>query len=135
MEAELIDYLRQHLPKHAVPAAVVELAEFPLTPNKKIDTAALPAPEPMHSGSTADGDQTPDALEQRLAALWAELLGRDHVGPHDHFFRLGGHSLQLMRMAAQVRKTYGVTVPARVLFERPTVAALAAYLRDTSDAG
>ncbi|MCU7725969.1 phosphopantetheine-binding protein [Actinoplanes sp. KI2] len=134
MEEQLLEFLRRHLPRHMVPVAVVELTEFPLTPNKKIDTAALPAP--ATAGTAGAGDaEAGDEVERGLAEIWANLLGLDSVGIHDHFFRLGGHSLQLMRMAAQVRKSYQVKVPAGVLFEQPTVSAIATYIREARNAG
>jgi acyl carrier protein len=133
VEEQLLEYLRRHLPRHMVPVAVVELTEFPLTPNKKIDTAALRPPTTVSTSASQD-EAAGDELERGLTEIWADLLGRDRVGIHDHFFRLGGHSLQLMRMAAQVRRSFQVTVPAGVLFEQPTVAAIAAYIREARNA-
>ncbi|MGI5212796.1 phosphopantetheine-binding protein [Plantactinospora sp. CA-290183] len=133
MEAELIEYLRQHLPRYMVPAAVITVPEFPLTPNMKVDATALAAAVPDRDELEADDGRAESDLERELAVLCAGLLGRDRVGIHDHFFRLGGHSLHVMRIASEVRKTYRTTVPVRVIFEQPTVAALAAYIKNDHD--
>jgi acyl carrier protein len=126
LEDELISYLRQLLPDYMVPAAVVTLDALPQTPNHKVDLNALPA---VRAQSRADGSPRDD-LERELAGHWGELLKRDQVGVHNDFFRLGGNSLQLMRVIAHVRKVYGVRVPAGYVFEQPTVAALAARVRE-----
>jgi hypothetical protein len=130
LEEELIDYLRQLLPEFMVPSAVVMLDALPQTPNHKVDLRALPA---VTVASQADGSPRDD-LERDLAGLWGRLLKRDQVGIHNDFFQMGGNSLQVMRMVAHVRKTYGVGVPPAYLFEHPTVAALAARVREAAAA-
>jgi aryl carrier-like protein len=133
-EAELIDYLRRHLPRHMIPAAIMTLPRLPLTPNRKVDVAALPAPEAPGGRNGPDGGDRPgDRTERDLVTLWEQLLGRDQVGVHDSFFRLGGHSLHLMRMVAQIREGHRVNVPLAFLFEQPTIAAVAAYVREHRD--
>jgi amino acid adenylation domain-containing protein len=132
--------LKQHaasrLPDYMVPAAVVAIDAVPLTPNGKVDRKALPAPE-MEATEAYVAPRTD--TERALAAVWAELLGRETVGIHDDFFALGGHSLSATRLVSRVRDTMRVEVPLRVLFERPTVAAFASYLTssvaDGGDAG
>lgn len=131
LEEELIDYLRQLLPDYMVPSAVVTLDALPQTPNHKVDLNALPA---VTVQSGADGSPGDD-LERDLVRLWGQLLKRDQVGIHNDFFRMGGNSLQVMRMVAHVRKTYGVRVTPSYLFEHPTVAALAARVREAAAAG
>ncbi|HSL81515.1 MAG TPA: amino acid adenylation domain-containing protein, partial [Thermoanaerobaculia bacterium] len=120
--------LGEALPGYMVPAAVVVLDELPLTPNRKVDRAALPAPE--GGALPAAGAAPPrDALEELLAGIWAEVLGRPRVGIRDGFFDLGGHSLLATRVVARVRQALGVEVPLRRIFERPTVEGLAEALR------
>ncbi len=122
--------LRRHaaasLPDHMVPAAIVALAELPLTPSGKLDRAALPAPD---LGALAAGSRAPSTPQEHiLAELFAELLRLPEVGAEDDFFALGGHSLLGMRLLGRVRARLGAELTIRDLFEAPTVAALAGRL-------
>ncbi|MET0396875.1 MAG: amino acid adenylation domain-containing protein [Longimicrobiaceae bacterium] len=130
--AELREGLRGVLPEHLVPAAFVALERLPLTPGGKLDRRSLPAPEAGIAAAEYVPPRTPD--EERLAAIFAEVLGVERVGAGDHFFDLGGHSLLATRVVARVHREMGVEVPVRVLFEAPTVAALAAWLQDARPA-
>ncbi|MGH3799699.1 MAG: amino acid adenylation domain-containing protein, partial [Pseudonocardiaceae bacterium] len=127
----LREYLRQRLPEYMVPAALVMVDGLPLTPNGKLDRDALPAPE-LGSAGTARAPRTPQ--EQLLAELFAEVLGLAGAGIDDDFFDLGGHSLLATRFIARIRATLGVELELRALFEAPTVAGLAARLRDAGQA-
>jgi hypothetical protein len=117
---ELRGFLRSRLPAYLVPSAFVTLGSLPLTPGGKVDRRALPAPE---GGGECVPPRT--AAERELARVWSEVLGVERVGVYDDFFELGGHSLLAARVAARVRQGLGVDLPLPVLFEAPTVAALA----------
>ncbi|MFF9391525.1 amino acid adenylation domain-containing protein [Streptomyces griseoluteus] len=122
----LRDDLAETLPHYMVPGAVVVLDELPLLPNGKVNRRALPAPEPEAGTSGAPGRGTP--LEELLAGIFADVLDRPAVGPHDSFFDLGGHSLLAMRVVSRIRAVLGAEVAVRTLFEHPTVAGLARAL-------
>jgi acyl carrier protein len=102
----------------------VVLEALPLTPNRKVDRRALPAPE---DGAVVRGEyvapRTP--VEEVLASIWAEVLKLDRVGVHDNFFELGGHSLLAMRVIGRIRDALQIELPLRALFEAPEVAELA----------
>jgi amino acid adenylation domain-containing protein len=122
--AELRSLLAERLPDYMVPAVFVMLDALPLSPNGKVDRRALeeialPAPTP------ARPDRTGSPLEEALAGIWAEVLGVPRVGLDDDFFSLGGHSLLATRVLSRVRRSLGVALQPRVLFEAPTVAGLA----------
>ncbi len=122
-EAGVRGWLRERLPEPMVPSALVPLDALPLTPNGKLDRRALPAPE-RGAGSASvppRGD-----VETVVAAIWSEVLEVGGVGAFDSFFDLGGHSLLATQVISRVREALQVDVPLRVLFEEPTVAALAA---------
>ncbi|MGW3912507.1 amino acid adenylation domain-containing protein [Streptomyces sp. NPDC005070] len=123
--AELPDYLRGRLPDYMVPAAVVPLSRLPLNPAGKIDRRALPA---QHT--TAVSSRRPrTSHEEKLCALFSELLGLERVGIDDDFFALGGHSLLATRLINRARADMGIEIPIRTIFDLPTVAAFAEWSR------
>jgi amino acid adenylation domain-containing protein len=131
--AALRQGLRERLPEHMVPAAFVTLAALPLTPNGKVDRKALPAPERQSPEESYQAPRTP--VEEVLAGIWADLLGREHVGADGNFFDLGGHSLLATRVMSRLRRLFGVEMPLRDLFEAPVLADLAARVEAARRAG
>jgi amino acid adenylation domain-containing protein len=131
-DAEVTAGLRAVLPEYMVPAHLVTLERFPLTPNGKIDRAALPD----FDGARPDLDReyvaprTP--TEEAVAAAWREMLGVEKAGAYDDFFALGGHSLLATRVAFKLRGTLGVEVPVRAIFDHPVLERLAAAIDELS---
>jgi amino acid adenylation domain-containing protein len=121
----LLGFLKGRLPAHMLPAAIVVLDRLPLAPNGKVDRFALPAPGAEEAREYA---APRNALEERLAAIFAEVLEAGRVGIHDDFFQLGGHSLLATRVVSRVREAFGVELPLRTVFDASTVAALAPHV-------
>jgi amino acid adenylation domain-containing protein len=123
----LQQWLAAKLPKAVVPSAVLFLAEFPMTPNGKLDRRALPKPD--QKNPVASGHETATELERQVAAIWSDALGVDSVGLDERFFDLGGHSLLMVEVHDKLRDQTGYHVPLLDLFQYPTVRALAHHLR------
>jgi amino acid adenylation domain-containing protein len=117
------EHLRQTLPEYMVPSVFVTLDSLPLTPNGKVDRRALPAPPRAQTGGEYVAPRT-DA-ERALAAVWQEVLGGSRAGVEDNFFEVGGHSLLATQLLWRIREVFGVQLPMRTLFERPTISMLA----------
>jgi amino acid adenylation domain-containing protein len=133
--AELRPHLRAALPDYMVPALLVPLPALPLTPNAKVDRAALPAPQ-WRAPSSASLVQPRNPVEATLANIWSDLLGTETaVGVHDNLFALGGHSLTATRFVARVADTYGVSLPVHHVFTGPTIAELAEVVSADPDFG
>jgi amino acid adenylation domain-containing protein/non-ribosomal peptide synthase protein (TIGR01720 family) len=122
-----VDTTALSLPEHLTPSAIVTLDALPLTPSGKLDRKALP--EPQIEASTT---QVRDPREQILCELFADVLGLDKVGLHDDFFALGGHSLLATKLVSRIRRTFGVDLPLRAVFDAPTVARLSTLLNGGS---
>jgi len=122
---ELQNSLKDSLPEYMVPARFVFLPSFPLTHNGKVDRKALPAPANESAQVEDAADRPRTAVETALAAIWKDLFKTDKVGVHDDFFDLGGHSLLAIKVMSRVRDEFGVDLQALILFENPTIAALA----------
>lgn len=132
-EAALLRFLRLRLPSYMTCARVVEVDSFPLTPHGKLDRKSLPVPA-GRPPEIADFVPPRTATEELVASVFAEATGSDRVGAEDDFFDLGGHSLSAMRVAARLQQLFQVPAGPSLLFEHPTVAAVAEYVdrcRDT----
>ncbi|WDZ83437.1 non-ribosomal peptide synthetase [Micromonospora cathayae] len=125
-------WLRQRLPEHMVPSAVVVLERMPLTANGKLDRRALPEPE--FTATAGTGRPARDAREEILCGLYAEVLGLPAVSIDDDFFDLGGHSLLAARLASRARTVLGVELSIRDIFQAPTIATLTEHLATTGRA-
>ncbi|MBM7776165.1 amino acid adenylation domain-containing protein/non-ribosomal peptide synthase protein (TIGR01720 family) [Actinokineospora baliensis] len=129
----LRELLVERLPAHMVPAAIVVLDAFPLTPNGKLDRDALPAPT---VGIAAQDHLAPrDERERRVADIIAGVLGLDSIGVADDFFALGGDSILAVRAQTRIASAFGTTLSGRALFDARTVAGIAALLPEQPAAG
>ena len=126
---ELRDHLSRKLPGYMIPAAFVFLDAFPLTASGKINRLALPRPGPVERKEFV-APRT--AAEEILAGIWTDVLKVPEIGVNDDFFRLGGHSLLLARIASRIREAFNVDLSLRVLFEASTVAELAKRVETTT---
>ena len=124
---EVKAFLAQELPSYMVPVYVVQMEKLPLTVNGKIDRRELPEPE---GGLRSARSTQHRGMKRKKSSLsiWQDVLGVPQVGIRDDFFLLGGHSLKAMTLLARIKQQLQVNVPLRVLFESPTIEALAQHI-------
>lgn len=130
-EGELRIFLENKLPGYMLPQAFVVLEKLPLTSNGKIDHRALPAPSEMQERTRGYGHPS-DATEEVITGIWSDVLGRNDIGIHDHFFHIGGHSLLATQVISRIRSAFSVDLPVHRLFVSPTVSGLSEYVRSLS---
>jgi amino acid adenylation domain-containing protein len=129
--AALRAHLEERLPAYMVPSAFVILDALPVTANGKVDRRALPAPS-SPSGA-ANAPRTP--VEEKLAAIWAEVLGVPQVGVRDNFFELGGHSLLAVRLLARIQNAFGVRLSLAGVFDQATIENMAGAVERALEPG
>ncbi|MBE0339764.1 condensation domain-containing protein, partial [Paenibacillus sp. 23TSA30-6] len=129
---ELRSYLGQKLPNHMVPSYFVQLVQFPLTPNGKIDRKALPAPEGNLQRET-EYIAPRTWLEAKLSVIWQDVLGLIQVGVKENFFEIGGHSLRAMTLVLRIYKELNKPIPLRSIFDAPTIEQLAVVIENLNE--
>ncbi|HEX8186396.1 MAG TPA: condensation domain-containing protein, partial [Blastocatellia bacterium] len=127
---ELREYVKRKLPDYMMPSAFVFLDRFPLGPTGKVDRSHLPPPEAIRPELSRVYLAPRTPLEEVLAGMWSDLLGIERVGVDDDFFELGGHSLLATQAVSRIRQAFGVEMPLRTLFERPTIAETARQVNE-----
>jgi natural product biosynthesis luciferase-like monooxygenase protein len=127
-ESVLRPALAAALPAHMVPQHFVTLESFPLTPNRKVDRKALPAPSAAPAAK-AETYVAPIGVAEALAAVWSRVLGVPKVGAKDNFFAIGGHSLLAVQAHREIRADLGVAkLSITDIFRFPVLEALAAHI-------
>ncbi len=128
---DLRTVMQAHLPEYMVPASYIFLEALPLTLNRKVDRERLPRPERDRPELETQFVAPETVTEQEVAQIWQEILGIEHVGVQDNFFGLGGHSLLVTQVISRVRTQFGVDLPIRSIFEKSTIAHMAAAIDQT----
>lgn len=128
--AELRHFLGEVVPDYMIPARFERVTSLPLTANGKVDRKALPLAQVAPPSSSVARPR--DDIERGLAEIWRDTLGIADVGVHDDFFDLGGHSLLAALLAGRIGEAFGRTLPLSMIFQSPTIAAMAAKLRSAA---
>ena len=125
---ELRKQLGKVLPDYMLPSFFVGLAALPLSANGKIDRQALPTHGHQAHAPAEEYLAPTTATEKTLVALWQETLKVPRIGINSSFFELGGHSLLATQILARTQEIFSVSPPLKLLFESPTIAAMAVYV-------
>lgn len=120
-KSQVLGYLEQELPYYMIPDALVFLTELPLNPNGKLDRKSLPKPEMKAKPFIPPRND----LEQKIAAIWQEILQLEKIGVNDNFFELGGNSLSATRVNSRLIETLSIEIPLRTMFEKQTISTIA----------
>jgi amino acid adenylation domain-containing protein len=128
----LRDHLSQLLPSYMVPSRFVVLEAMPLTSSGKVDRKALPASNSLSGARAAyqqpEGVKPQTELEERLLAIFREVLNTAEFGVTDNFFDYGGYSLLTVKLFTRIYRALHVSLPISLLFDAPTVRTLAAII-------
>jgi amino acid adenylation domain-containing protein len=123
-------FLSQVLPVYMVPGHFVQMSALPLTPNGKIDKSRLPDPPVRRSGKS-DHAEPRSLPEQKLQAIWEELLNKSDVGMQENFFELGGNSLKALRLANRIHEEFEVRPSIEDLLTVTTVEDQVRWIQNT----
>ena len=126
--AELREFASATLPDYMVPTIFNVLDSFPLTEHGKLDRGALVAAQIQTTATEVDQRQAPTDAQERVRALFAELLGTTPSETEDDFFTLGGHSLLAIRLIGRIRREFGVAIPIRDFRLEPSIAGVVRLL-------
>lgn len=125
------DYLKGRLPEYMIPSDFVVLTHLPQTSNGKTDRKALPRPDEAPAERVVEAAAAPvTPQEQRMAQIWAEVLGVSTVARTDNFFDLGGHSLLLVQLFARINREFNTQLPITTIFDAQTLEELAKVLTE-----
>ena len=125
----LKNLLQENLPQYMIPGVFVVLDSLPLTPNGKVDRQNLPVCDRTRPDLEESFVAPRNPIEEKLAAIWADLLGFEQIGVNDNFFNLGGHSLIVAQILSRVRDSFQVELSFANIFANPTVAGLASVIQ------
>jgi amino acid adenylation domain-containing protein len=133
--AELRRFLKSRVPDYLIPSSFIPVARLPLLPNGKIDRKALPSPDLNQVAEERVFIAPRNETEEKIASIWRELLHLERVGIDHNFFEIGGHSLLAIQVLSRIRRLLEVDIPVRLLFNDPTITALAVEIEKAKAAG
>jgi len=124
----LRSYLSEFLPAYMIPSHFIQLDALPLTPNGKIDKKRLPNPDGIAFENTVEYIAPENEIQERLAAIWKEILGVDEVGILDNFFDLGGNSIRLIKLVDRISLEFGQRIGYINAFKFPSIESFSEFL-------
>jgi acyl carrier protein len=124
------NFLKDKLPNYMMPSSFVSMADFPMTPNGKVDKKSLPKPDPVQFGTDDTYVAPQTEMEKTIAIIWAESLKIPQIGIYDDFFALGGHSLIAIQIVGRIHEALGVDIALGSIFEFTTVSTFAKNIEE-----
>ncbi|UCH96113.1 MAG: non-ribosomal peptide synthetase, partial [Candidatus Aminicenantes bacterium] len=128
-DVELItQHLSQQLPHYMIPSYFVPLENIPLTPNGKVDRAALPEPGGLRLQTGVTYVEPGNEMEEIIASIWQKELGLEKIGVNDNFFDLGGNSMNVVRFINRLNEMFKKSLPVVSMFKYRTIRTFSHYL-------
>jgi acyl carrier protein len=125
--SQLRNHLATELPGYMIPSHFVQVEKIPLTTNGKVDAKSLDLlGKKLETGTAYAAPQ--NEIERKISDTWKQVLDRDTVGIHDNYFELGGTSLDILKINAQLKKTFQMDIPVVTMFTYPTVHSFAGFI-------
>ncbi|WP_432408908.1 amino acid adenylation domain-containing protein [Wukongibacter sp. M2B1] len=125
--SELRKHLSKELPQYMIPSYFIQLEKMPLTHNDKINRRALPKPD-GNINREIKYVAPRNEMEEKMTAIWREILGLDRVGINDDFFYIGGNSLKTISLEARIYKEFDIEAPIERIFKTPTIREIVEYI-------
>ncbi|WP_139119071.1 non-ribosomal peptide synthetase, partial [Pseudoalteromonas sp. BMB] len=126
---DIWSYLESNVPSFMMPGNLIVVADWPTTPNGKVDKRALLNLKNSHAvDKQCQRPQSPTEIQ--LAQIWAELLNVDMstIAVDQNLLKLGGDSLLIIRMMVQIKKQFDIKPELQQVYDMLTIRQLAAYL-------
>ncbi|MCL1809122.1 MAG: amino acid adenylation domain-containing protein [Clostridiales bacterium] len=124
--------LLSQLPEYMVPLSYTVLDKFPINANGKIDRSKLPEPA---IGQLSAAEPPESLVQSSIGSIWKSVLGVEGIGLDDNFFDIGGNSILLIQMHAQINLLYPDKVKITDIFANPTIRQMAFFLEGEGGAG
>ncbi|MCW5589708.1 MAG: non-ribosomal peptide synthetase [Legionellales bacterium] len=125
----IVEFLQQRLAGYMLPQQIIFVDELPLTVNGKIDTSRLALPT-QHINFTRNTSS--HTLEDKIGAIWQEILNRPTITANDNFFNLGGHSLRAVQIVTRLQRDLKLHCPIRAVFEYPIFQDFCEFIHNNS---
>lgn len=125
---EMSSFMKKKLPPYMVPSAFMRMDDFPLTQNKKIDRRSFPDPFLKQMLNRKDIVKPKNDIERTIADAWSKVLDLKQISIHDNFFEIGGHSLMMVKLHANLEQVLDTKFSVVELFQYPTIATQAKFL-------
>ncbi len=129
-EDQLHTYLGSKLPEYMVPSYFIQVDEFKLTVNGKVDRKFLLG---IERKTTLDFTMPETKMEQALLSIWQDVLEQEMISTNEHFFRIGGDSILAVRVLGSINEKLGANLTMVELYENDTIMALGQIIENADD--
>jgi acyl carrier protein len=133
-QSTLYSYLKAQLPDYMLPGMIIEMERFPVNINGKLDVKALPAPDERLQATNEYLAPT-NETEEKLVAIWQQLLGLSRIGIQNNFFQIGGDSLTVLKLRQRIEEELNIEINVVDLFTYTTVQEFATYISQNQQGG